>query len=139
MICNSILEIAKYRQTANMAVFSKLSSVVKPEHVILCAVGFSCSKFLWTSYLNYRQRQVYFKHESLPEEAKDLLDSETFDKSRAYAIDKSSFGFVQRLYNQILSTSLIYFLGYKVAWKLSGECFSKKVPLLKSQKNERSH
>lgn len=36
----------------------------------------------------------------MPAELKDCLDQETFDKSRLYQIDRSTFGFYHGLYSQ---------------------------------------
>ncbi len=37
----------------------------------------------------------------VPVELKDVIDQETFEKSRVYAIDKGLFSFVRGFYSQI--------------------------------------
>lgn len=55
-----------------------------------------------------------------------LLDAtlEKFDKSRAYGLDKSTFGFVSGAYSQVEATALL-FLGYlPFMWTLSGRALA---------------
>ena len=39
--------------------------------------------------------------QKVPEEAKEMFDQNTFDKSRVYQLDKSSFAMAKELYQQL--------------------------------------
>merc|ERR1712013_80672 len=45
-----------------------------------------------------------------------ILDQETFTKARLYALEKSQFGAVQGIFSQLLSTLLLWVLGYRIFW-----------------------
>lgn len=72
-----------------------------PETIFYGVLVFAWFEFLWESYLSYRQRNIYRKHTSLPEELVGILDLDTFNKARLYALDKSSFGAVQDVFSQV--------------------------------------
>ena len=40
----------------------------------------------------------------VPRELVGVVDRETFDKARSYAIDKANFGLVESIYSQLFST-----------------------------------
>ena len=40
----------------------------------------------------------------VPTELKGVVDRETFDKARAYALDKGKFSLIESVYSQVLST-----------------------------------
>ena len=94
---------------------------MEPEHIFWGVLGFSWVEFLWESYLGHRQRKIYKKHETVPEEAKDLLDADTFTKARLYALDKSNFGAVSGWFNHILSTILMVKFAFAFLWSISGD------------------
>lgn len=53
---------------------------------------------------------LFFQHKVLkytkdvPDELKDTLDHESFEKARVYQLDRSSFGFVSGAYSQVETT-----------------------------------
>jgi len=94
--------------------------VLEPEHIFYGVLAFSWVEFFWGSYLSHRQRKIYKKHVEVPEEAKGLLDDETFTKARLYALDKSNFGAVQGIFSQVLSTVLMLYFAFKFLWDVSG-------------------
>jgi len=81
-----------------------------------CVLGFMWIEFLWEGYIGYRQKKIYKSRLSVPKELESILDQETFSKARLYALDKASFGAVEGWFSQILSTCVIWFMGYKVFW-----------------------
>ena len=66
------------------------------------ALVFLWLEFLWEAYLSFRQRKVYRKYTEAPKELEGILDNETFNKARLYALDKSNFGAVQDLFSQVI-------------------------------------
>lgn len=48
------------------------------------------------------------------------MDSETFEKSRLYQLDKSTFSFWSGLYSEVEGTFILLFGGIPYLWKLSG-------------------
>ena len=63
-----------------------------------------------------RQRAVYRENTNAPPELEGILDQETFTKARLYALEKSQFGAVQGIFSQLLSTLLLWVLGYRIFW-----------------------
>ncbi|TMW67133.1 hypothetical protein Poli38472_012249 [Pythium oligandrum] len=64
--------------------------------------------------------------EEEPAKKQSLLDAtlEKFDKSRAYGLDKSTFGFISGAYSQLESTAFLL-LGYlPFVWTISGQALS---------------
>ncbi|KAJ8027428.1 CAAX prenyl protease 1-like [Holothuria leucospilota] len=52
----------------------------------------------------FLQKQTYQNTRVVPAPLRDILDQETFDKSRLYQLDKSNFGFWHGVFGQIEST-----------------------------------
>jgi len=94
---------------------------MEPEHIFWGVLGFSWIEFLWGGYLGRRQRKIYKKHVTVPDEAKDLLDADTFTKARLYALDKSNFGAVSGWFNQILSSFLMVYFAFAFLWRIAGD------------------
>ncbi|KAI4804009.1 hypothetical protein KUCAC02_025654 [Chaenocephalus aceratus] len=70
------------------------------EKLIFYAVlGFSWTVYLWEAYLSYRQ-SIYRSTTHVPQELGKIMDSETFEKSRLYQLDKSNFSFWSGLYSE---------------------------------------
>ena len=59
---------------------------------------------------------MYRENTSAPPELEGILDQETFTKARLYALEKSQFGAVQGIFSQLLSTGLLWVLGYRLFW-----------------------
>ena len=59
---------------------------------------------------------MYRENTSAPPELEGILDQETFTKARLYALEKSQFGAVQGIFSQLLSTVLLWVLGYRLFW-----------------------
>ena len=49
-----------------------------------------------------------------------MLDQTTYEKSRVYALDKSNFGAVQGVFSQVVSSLIMWYMGYKVVWDWAG-------------------
>eukprot|EP00095_Tigriopus_kingsejongensis_P001528 maker-scaffold214_size254108-snap-gene-0.16 protein:Tk01528 transcript:maker-scaffold214_size254108-snap-gene-0.16-mRNA-1 annotation:"caax prenyl protease 1 homolog" len=92
-----------------------------PDLIFYGVLGFSWVEFVWEGYLSHRQRKIYTTHTKVPPQLDSIMSAETFEKARAYALDKSRFGAVQGIFNQLLSTVLMWFLGFKLVWDISGD------------------
>lgn len=57
--------------------------------------------YIWQTYLSYRQYRVEVNTKELPKELAQVLDKETFEKSRSYAIDKAVYNFIHSFYSQL--------------------------------------
>ncbi|XP_062863298.1 CAAX prenyl protease 1 homolog [Trichomycterus rosablanca] len=91
------------------------------EHQIFYAVlVFSWAVYLWEAYLAFRQRRIYRSTTHVPSELGKIMDSETFEKSRLYQLDKSNFGFWSGLYSETEGTLILLFGGIPFLWKISG-------------------
>jgi len=91
-----------------------------PGTIFYGVLGFMWIEFLWEGYIGYRQKKVYKNNTEVPPELSSFLDKDTFTKARLYALDKAEFGAVQGWFNQILSTAIIWFMGYRYFWDLAG-------------------
>ncbi|KAF4021941.1 hypothetical protein G4228_012971 [Cervus hanglu yarkandensis] len=83
---------------------------------------FSWTVYLWETFLAQRQRRVYKTTTHVPLELGQIMDSETFEKSRLYQLDKSTFSFWSGLYSEVEGTLILLFGGIPYLWRLSG-CF----------------
>jgi len=70
----------------------KLTSFLKSS---VCRLHISFSIF---------QRRVYRTTTHVPRELGQIMDSETFEKSRLYQLDKSTFSFWSGLYSEVEGT-----------------------------------
>ncbi|KAG0357188.1 hypothetical protein BGZ54_000421 [Gamsiella multidivaricata] len=87
-------------------------------------LGFMFAVFLWEEYLRYRHyRKLCSK--TLPEALKEHVTEEQFKKAQAYGRDKTRFGFVESVFNQVQNTLIIAFDFLPWLWDLSGEIMSK--------------
>ncbi|XP_051578440.1 CAAX prenyl protease 1 homolog [Myxocyprinus asiaticus] len=91
------------------------------EYKIFYAVlVFSWTVYVWEAYLAYRQRKIYRTTMHVPTELGKIMDSETFEKSRLYQLDKSNFGFWSGLYSETEGTLILLLGGIPFLWKVSG-------------------
>jgi hypothetical protein len=44
------------------------------------------------------QHKIYQQVVKVPEELKEMINEETYDKARVYGLDKSSFGIIKELF-----------------------------------------
>jgi len=94
--------------------------MLEPETIFWGVIGFMWVEYLWTEYIGFRQKRVYKTNTTVPDELKEVLDEETFTKARLYAIDRSNFGSVQGIYQQLMSTGILYLQGYRIFWDAAG-------------------
>lgn len=76
-------------------------------------------EYFWELYLSIRQHYVYKTTTSVPRELQDSITQETFDKSRVYALDKSSFSIFKGFYSVVIGTMLICFFVIFHLWQYS--------------------
>lgn len=84
-------------------------------------IGFSWATYMWEEYLAYRQRRVYRTNPEPPAELKGIMDKATYEKARSYSLDKSSFGLIEGVFNQVLSTGIMLCGGFPALWDFSGQ------------------
>lgn len=89
---------------------------VDPTSIFWGVLAFMWLEFLWECYIGSRQRAVYKERLEVPKEVETFLDQETYTKARLYALDKSVFGAWQGIFSQLVSTLIIWFMGYKLFW-----------------------
>ncbi|XP_043916055.1 CAAX prenyl protease 1 homolog [Protopterus annectens] len=81
---------------------------------------FSWTVYLWEAYLAYRQRKIYRTTTHVPSELGKIMDPETFEKSRQYQLDKSTFSFWSGLYSETEGTLILLWGGIPFLWNVSG-------------------
>lgn len=84
-------------------------------------IGFSWVTYMWEEYLAYRQRGVYKKNPEPPAELNGIMDKTTYEKARLYSLDKSNFGLIEGVFNQVLSTGIMLCGGFPALWNFSGK------------------
>ncbi|XP_056332977.1 CAAX prenyl protease 1 homolog [Danio aesculapii] len=90
------------------------------DKIFYAVLFFSWTVYVWEAYLAYRQRKIYRATVHVPTELGKIMDSETFEKSRLYQLDKSNFGFWSGLYSEFEGTLILLLGGIPFLWKLSG-------------------
>lgn len=84
-------------------------------------IGFSWVTYMWEEYLAYRQRRVYKTNPEPPEELNGIMDKTTYQKARLYSLDKSNYGLIEGVFNQVLSTGIMLCGGFPALWNASGK------------------
>lgn len=89
------------------------------DKIFYAVLVFSWTVYIWEAYLAYRQRKIYRTTMHVPTELGKIMDSETFEKSRLYQLDKSNFGFWSGLYSEAEGTLILLLGGIPFLWKVS--------------------
>lgn len=79
--------------------------------------------YLWETYLDLRQRSK-LKDDKFPGELQEVINEETFQKSRAYKLDQITFGIFVSLFGQVESTLILWFGGLPFVWLYSSRLVS---------------
>ncbi|CAL8290245.1 CAAX prenyl protease 1 homolog [Gadus morhua] len=90
------------------------------KQIFLAVLGFSWTVYLWEAYLSYRQRRIYRSTTRVPQELGKIMDTDTFEKSRLYQLDKSNFSFWSGLYSETEGTLILVLGGIPYLWSLAG-------------------
>lgn len=77
--------------------------------LFLAVFVFLWCMYIWETYLSIRQRRKIVDTRTVPIELASVMDNDKFQKSRLYAIDRSSFGLVSGLYHMIELSVTLYF------------------------------
>ncbi|KAM9432679.1 CAAX prenyl protease 1 homolog isoform 2-T2 [Salvelinus alpinus] len=88
--------------------------------IFYAVLVFSWTVYLWEAYLAYRQRRIYRLTVHVPQELGKIMDTDTFEKSRLYQLDKSNFSFWSGLYSETEGTLILLFGGIPFVWKVAG-------------------
>ncbi|XP_038059129.1 CAAX prenyl protease 1 homolog [Patiria miniata] len=102
----------------------KETPLMDPQTIFQYVFIFFWVMYVWESYLSYRQRQVYRNTAEVPAPLRDILDHETFEKSRLYQLDKSSFGFWQGVFSQLESSAILLYGGIPYMWGVAGHAIA---------------
>ncbi|XP_050788302.1 CAAX prenyl protease 1 homolog isoform X2 [Gopherus flavomarginatus] len=105
-----------------LPLLAELWAELPVEKRIFCSVLlFSWAVYLWEAFLARRQRKVYRTTTHVPWELGQIMDSETFEKSRLYQLDKSTFSFWSGLYSELEGTLILLCGGIPFLWNVSGQ------------------
>lgn len=80
--------------------------------------------YLWDTYLDFRQYNVYKSATKVPDELEGKIDNETFMKARSYSLEKSRFGFIAGIISQIQTTVTLYYYLLPYFWNLAHHIMS---------------
>lgn len=90
------------------------------KQIFYAVLGFSWTVYLWEAYLSYRQRKMYRLTTQVPHELGEIMDPETFQKSRLYQLDKSNFSFWSGLYSETEGSLILLLGGIPFLWAEAG-------------------
>jgi STE24 endopeptidase len=90
-------------------------------------ITFALGEYALESYLSYRQYQV-LQRKTVPQQLKNEIDQETFDKSQKYGRAKAKFGFVSGLWSQVKNLFVIRYDVYPRLWAIAGLAMTKYAP-----------
>uniref|UniRef100_A0A8C6WF91 CAAX prenyl protease n=1 Tax=Neogobius melanostomus TaxID=47308 RepID=A0A8C6WF91_9GOBI len=102
-----------------------ISDLPVEKQIFYAVLGFSWTVYLWEAYLAYRQRKMYRLTTHVPQELGKIMDSETFEKSRLYQLDKSNFSFWSGLYSETEGTLILLLGGIPFLWAGAGSVTSR--------------
>lgn len=87
--------------------------------IFYAVLVFSWLVYVWEAYLASRQRKIYRTTTHVPAELGNIMDPETFEKSRLYQLDKSTFSFWSGLYSEAEGTLILMLGGIPFLWSVS--------------------
>ncbi|XP_068125047.1 CAAX prenyl protease 1 homolog [Hyperolius riggenbachi] len=97
----------------------ELSELSVESHIFCAVLLFSWLVYVWEAYLASRQRKIYRNTTHVPAELGNIMDPETFEKSRLYQLDKSTFSFWSGLYSEVEGTFILVLGGIPFLWNVS--------------------
>ncbi|XP_037097756.1 CAAX prenyl protease 1 homolog [Syngnathus acus] len=100
--------------------FDFINELPVEKQIFYAVLGFSWTVYIWEAYLSHRQRRTYRSTTRVPQELEKVIDSETFEKSRLYQLDKSNFSFWSGLYSETEGTLILVLGGIPLLWGLAG-------------------
>ncbi|KAM9320990.1 CAAX prenyl protease 1 homolog [Gastrophryne carolinensis] len=96
-----------------------LSELSVERQIFVSVLLFSWLVYVWEAYLASRQRKIYRTTTHVPAELGNIMDPETFEKSRLYQLDKSTFSFWSGLYSEIEGSLILILGGIPFLWNVS--------------------
>ncbi|XP_018328220.1 CAAX prenyl protease 1 homolog [Agrilus planipennis] len=76
-------------------------------------------EYIWELYLSIRQFLLANRTENVPDDLKEVMSQETFEKAKLYHLDKTKFGFVKDTFSIILSSIVLYTGILAIFWDYS--------------------
>ncbi|CAH2222380.1 CAAX prenyl protease 1 homolog [Pelobates cultripes] len=98
-----------------------MSALSVESQIFYAVLLFSWLVYVWEAYLAGRQRKIYRTTTHVPAELGNIMDPETFEKSRLYQLDKSTFSFWSGLYSEAEGTLILVLGGIPFLWNTSGQ------------------
>jgi hypothetical protein len=74
---------------------------MEPETIFYLVLTFSWVQFFWNTYLNIRQKRTINQHSTLPDQLIGILDDQTFNRTKSYALAQNTFILIQDLVYQV--------------------------------------
>ncbi|KAE8624508.1 hypothetical protein XENTR_v10005971 [Xenopus tropicalis] len=96
-----------------------LSEMSVESQIFYSVLLFSWIVYTWEAYLASRQRKIYRTTTHVPAELGNIMDAETFEKSRLYQLDKSTFSFWSGLYSEAEGTLILLLGGIPFLWNIA--------------------
>ncbi|KAG9492758.1 hypothetical protein GDO78_000973 [Eleutherodactylus coqui] len=96
-----------------------LAEMSAERQIFYAVLLFSWVVYVWEAYLARRQRKVYESTRHVPAELGNIMDPDTFEKSRLYQLDKSTFSFWSGLYSEAEGTLILVLGGIPFLWNVS--------------------
>lgn len=99
--------------------------MLSEENFILYGVlSFLLLEYLWELYLSIRQHKIYEHAVEIPEELREIVNEETYQKARLYGLDKSTFSIVKELFGIVTTVVIILLNGFVYFWNMGGALVS---------------
>lgn len=87
--------------------------------IVTLILIFSWVEYSWELYLSLRQLKIYQTNNNIPDDLKESLNEESFEKARLYGIDKSRFKIVKEFYSIAFTSVILYNHWIYLAWQKS--------------------
>ncbi|XP_014486841.1 PREDICTED: CAAX prenyl protease 1 homolog [Dinoponera quadriceps] len=97
-----------------------LANFVK-EHFLGATISMMLLLQSWNYYLDWRQRKLLQRLVDFPKSVEGIMTKDTYDKARAYALDKNSFGIVANIHSDVINVILLLAYGPYFIWQWSVE------------------
>ncbi|EFN86023.1 CAAX prenyl protease 1 homolog [Harpegnathos saltator] len=89
------------------------------EHFLGTILGMMCILQSWNYYLLWRQRTLIQQSVDFPKSVEGIITKDTYDKARAYALDKMNFNIVANLHSDIINVIILLTYGPYIIWQWS--------------------
>uniref|UniRef100_A0AC35TIM8 CAAX prenyl protease n=1 Tax=Rhabditophanes sp. KR3021 TaxID=114890 RepID=A0AC35TIM8_9BILA len=81
--------------------------------------AFQWVTFTWETYLSWRQYRVHLDTEKRPDNVKDIIEIDEYDKARLYKLDKHRFGFFSSGFAHVMNVVVLWYGFLPYLWDVS--------------------